>query len=154
MNIIPILKEHGDLLDEIRNSKTILDTLESIVYELVKAYDNGNKVLLIGNGGSAADSQHMAGELMCRLCIDREGLPAIALTTDSSVTSAISNDYDFSKVFSRQIKALCYPGDVLIAFSTSGTSPNIIEAIKQGRESNAVVIGFTGKGVNDMNLFC
>jgi D-sedoheptulose 7-phosphate isomerase len=96
--------------------------------ELVNAIKSGNKLMICGNGGSAADAQHVAGEFVCRFYKDREPLPAIALTTDTSVLTSISNDYSYDDVFSRQVKALGKPGDVLLGISTSGSSKNVMKA--------------------------
>ncbi len=104
----------------------------------------GGKIMLCGNGGSAADSQHLAAELVSRLNYDRPGLSAIALTTDSSALTAISNDYGYQYVFSRQIEALGKKGDVLIVFSTSGSSANVVEAVKAANKAGIITIGFLG----------
>jgi D-sedoheptulose 7-phosphate isomerase len=106
----------------------------------------GNKLLLCGNGGSAADAQHVAAEFVGRFLKARRALPAIALTTDGSSLTAISNDYGFERVFARQVEALGAPGDILIAISTSGRSPNIIAAADQAKQQEMVVIAFTGAG--------
>lgn len=106
---------------------------------------NGNKVMSCGNGGSASDAQHFSSELLNRYDRDRPGLPGIALTTDSSAITSIANDYDFQQIFSKQIAALGQPGDLLIAISTSGQSPNIIEAIRAANEYDIAVIALTGK---------
>ena len=113
---------------------------------------NRANVLLAGNGGSAADSQHIAGEFVSRFLFDRPGLPAIALTTDTSILKAIGNDYGFEKLFSRQIQALANEGDVFIAYSTSGSSPNVLRAIEQAKEMR--VIGMTGNRKSEMNSKC
>jgi len=104
----------------------------------------GGKVMLAGNGGSAADAQHIAGEFLSRLRFDRHPLPALALTTDSSVLTAVGNDYGYERVFERQVRGLARRGDVFIALSTSGKSPNMIAALNAARELGAVTIGFTG----------
>jgi D-sedoheptulose 7-phosphate isomerase len=106
---------------------------------------NGNKVMSCGNGGSAGDAQHFSSELLNRYDRDRPGLPGIALTTDSSTLTSIANDYDYQQIFSKQITALGQPGDLLLAISTSGQSPNIIEAIRAANESVMAVIALTGK---------
>jgi D-sedoheptulose 7-phosphate isomerase len=106
---------------------------------------NGNKVMSCGNGGSAGDAQHFSSELLNRYDRDRPGLPGIALTTDSSTLTSIANDYDYQQIFSKQITALGQPGDLLLAISTSGQSPNIIEAIRAANESDMAVIALTGK---------
>jgi D-sedoheptulose 7-phosphate isomerase len=106
---------------------------------------NGNKVMSCGNGGSAGDAQHFSSELLNRYDRDRPGLPGIALTTDSSTLTSIANDYDYSQIFSKQIMALGQPGDLLLAISTSGQSPNIIEAIRAAHDYDIAVIALTGK---------
>jgi len=106
---------------------------------------NGGKVLFFGNGGSAADAQHLAAELVGRFVRERAGLPAIALTTDSSILTAVGNDYGFEQVFARQIQALGRPGDVAVAISTSGNSANVLEGVKEARKRNLKTIGLTGK---------
>src|SRR5262245_7529460 len=111
---------------------------------MAAALRGGNKILIAGNGGSAADAQHIAGEFLSRLNFDRNPLPAIALTTDSSVLTAIGNDYGFERVFERQVRGLGNPGDVFTAISTSGRSPNVIAALKAARECGVTTIGFTG----------
>ena len=118
------------------------------------ALARGNKLLICGNGGSAADAQHWAGELVSRFLYDRPGLPAIALTTDSSIMTAIGNDYGYERLFSRQVEALGAKGDVLFALSTSGRSPNVIAALKAAREKGMVTVGFTGEGGGDMPPLC
>ena len=122
-----------------------LDILEQIARELLKAFKSGNKILLCGNGGSAADSQHIAAEFIARFKLDRKSLPAIALTTDSSIVTAVSNDYDFDIIFSRQIEGLGHKGDVLIAISTSGNSTNVLEAARQAKEQGLFTVGLTGR---------
>ena len=114
----------------------------------------GGKVLFCGNGGSAADAQHWAGELVSRFYFDRPGLPGIALTTDSSILTAIGNDYGFERVFSRQIEALGAAGDVFVAISTSGRSANILAGIDAARAKSMRVIGFTGATGGDMRDRC
>jgi D-sedoheptulose 7-phosphate isomerase len=106
---------------------------------------NGSKVLFFGNGGSAADAQHLAAEFVGRFVRERAGLPAIALTTDSSILTAVGNDYGFEQVFARQIQALGQPGDVAVAISTSGNSANVLEGVKEARKRNLKVVGLTGK---------
>ncbi len=104
----------------------------------------GGKVLFAGNGGSAADAQHMAGEFVSRFMYDRPGLAAVALTTDTSILTAIGNDYGYEKLFERQVQALGRRGDVLVAYSTSGSSPNILRALEAARSAGVVTVGFTG----------
>ncbi|MCS7262309.1 MAG: D-sedoheptulose 7-phosphate isomerase [Aquificaceae bacterium] len=113
---------------------------------IVQALKDGNKVLLFGNGGSAADAQHIAGELVGRFKKDRRALPAIALTTDTSVLTALGNDYGFESVFERQVEALCMPGDVAIGITTSGNSPNVVRGLMRAHDLGATTVAFTGKG--------
>jgi D-sedoheptulose 7-phosphate isomerase len=120
--------------------------IHEIADTIIAAFRGGNKLLIAGNGGSAADAQHIAGEFLSRLNFDRNPLPAIALTTDSSVLTAIGNDYGFERTFERQVRGLGNPGDVFIAISTSGRSANVIAALKAARESGLTTIGFTGRG--------
>jgi D-sedoheptulose 7-phosphate isomerase len=121
---------------------------------VTEALRSGRKVLLCGNGGSAADAQHVAAELAGRLRMDRAGLPAIALTVNPSVMTALSNDYGYENVFSRQVEALAREGDVVVGISTSGTSPNVAAALKSARERGAVTIGLTGRSGGDMEAHC
>ncbi len=123
----------------------------ALVCERLRA---GNKLLICGNGGSAADAQHWAGELVSRFNYDRPGLAAIALTTDSSILTAIGNDYGYERSFSRQVEALGQPGDVLFALSTSGRSRNIIAALTAARERGIATVGFAGAGGGDMPALC
>ncbi|MDI6781570.1 MAG: D-sedoheptulose 7-phosphate isomerase [bacterium] len=111
---------------------------------IIDAYRQHKKVLICGNGGSAADAQHMAGELVGRFKMERQALGAIALTTDTSILTAIGNDYGFDDIFSRQIDALVSPGDIVIGISTSGNSPNVLKAVTMAKEKSAVTIGLTG----------
>lgn len=115
---------------------------------------SGHKVLVCGNGGSAADAQHFAAELLGRFEVDRAALAAIALTTDSSSLTAIANDLGFSRVFSRQVEGLARPGDVLVAISTSGTSPSVVEAARSARAIGCTVIGLTGEVGGALGEFC
>lgn len=117
---------------------------------IAEAFKKGNKLLIFGNGGSAADAQHLAAEFVNRLIIERPPLPALALTTDTSIMTSIGNDYDFSLVFSKQIKALGTEGDIILAISTSGDSPNVLKALKVARDMGLKTIGLTGKGGGKM----
>ena len=137
------LDEHRKIFDEIKTS--LPQQILPIVEICTKALQNGNKLLFCGNGGSAADSQHLAAEFVGRFQIERGGLPAIALTTDTSVLTAVSNDYGYTKVFSRQVEALGQKGDVLFALSTSGESPNVLMAVEKAKEKGIVTIGLTGR---------
>ena len=115
---------------------------------------NGNKILIFGNGGSAADAQHIAAEIVGRYKVERKGLPAIALTTDTSVITAISNDYGYLHVFDRQVEALANKGDVLIGISTGGSSANVISALKLAKELGCSAIGLSGKDGGKFNALC
>lgn len=120
----------------------------------VAALSAGRKLLFCGNGGSAADAQHWAGELVSRFHYDRPGLAAIALTTDTSILTAIGNDYGYGRVFARQVEAVGAPGDVLFAISTSGRSPNILAALQAARARGMATAGFTGAGGGEMSALC
>ena len=135
------------------SAQTKLDASELLAAPIARAVemmvgsllDNG-KILICGNGGSAADAQHMAAELVGRFEAERHELAAIALTTDTSILSAVANDYGFKMIFAKQVRALGQPGDVLVAISTSGNSPNVLEAISAAHENQMPVIALTGKG--------
>lgn len=114
----------------------------------------GGKILLAGNGGSAADAQHIAGEFVSRFAFDRPGLPAVALTVDTSILTAIGNDYGFEKLFARQVQAHGNKGDVFIGYSTSGKSPNVLRAFEEARGAGLICIGFTGKAGGRMSELC
>jgi len=118
--------------------------IHAIADAITGAFRAGHKLLIAGNGGSAADAQHMAGEFLSRLHFDRNPLPAIALTTDTSVLTAVGNDYGFDRVFERQVRGLGKSGDVFIAISTSGRSPNVIAGLKAARDCGLTTVGFTG----------
>jgi D-sedoheptulose 7-phosphate isomerase len=122
--------------------------IHAIADTITAAFRAGHKLLIAGNGGSAADAQHIAGEFLSRLNFDRNPLPAIALTTDSSVLTAIGNDYGFERAFERQVQGLGQKGDVFIAISTSGRSPNIVAALKAARDIGLITVGFTGTAAN------
>ena len=118
--------------------------LDLIAREILKTFKTGHKILFCGNGGSAADSQHIAAEFIARFKRERKSLPAIALTTDTSILTAIANDYDFQQIFSRQIEGLGQKGDLLIALSTSGKSKNVLQAVRQAKSQGLYTIGLTG----------
>jgi len=132
----------------------MLRMLDLAVAKCVSALRAGGKVLLAGNGGSAADAQHWAGELVSRFYYDRPGLAAIALTTDTSVLTAIGNDYGYDYTFARQVEALGREGDVFIAISTSGNSPNILRAVEAARARGVGVIGFAGESGGKLAALC
>lgn len=120
----------------------------------VEAFSSGKRILLAGNGGSAADAQHIAGEFVSRFAFDRPGLPAIALTTDTSILTAIGNDYGYERLFARQVQALGQDGDLLFAYSTSGTSPNIVAALAEAKKLGMTCIGLTGNKKGKMVELC
>lgn len=124
---------------------THLDVVKKITDTIVMAFKNGHRLYLIGNGGSAADAQHIAGELIGRFKMNRRPLPAVALTTDTSVMTALANDFGYDTCFARQAEALVSPGDVILALSTSGNSKGILNAVQVAKERGAVAIGFTGR---------
>lgn len=135
------------------SARTKLDSLEALAAPIAGAVEimtgsllNNGKILACGNGGSAADAQHFAAELVNRFEMERPPLAAVALTTDTSTLTSIANDYDYTEVFSKQVRALGQPGDVLLAISTSGNSPNVIAAIEAAHEREMRVIALTGKG--------
>jgi len=127
------------------NDKTNIEYLSQIAAAICRVLRSNGRLLIAGNGGSAADSQHIAAELVGRFSIERPGLAAIALTTDTSVLTAVANDYDYQEIFARQLKALARPGDAFLALSTSGNSPNIIEALKVAQELKVTSFSFTGE---------
>ena len=120
----------------------------------IDSLKKGNKILIFGNGGSAADAQHIAAEIVGRYKVERKGLPAVALTTDTSVLTSIGNDFGFEHLFDRQVQALANKNDVLIGISTGGTSKNVISALKLGKSNGCKVIGFSGKSGGDFNNIC
>lgn len=131
-----------------------MENIERCAEFIYRVFERGNKVLLCGNGGSAADAQHIAAEFVGRFETERKALPAIALTTDTSALTAVANDYNFEKVFSRQIEALAQKGDLLIALSTSGNSPNIIETVLSARRIGCDTLGLTGANGKKLASLC
>ena len=132
----------------------LIAQIEAVAELIIETYRNGGKVLIAGNGGSAADAQHIAAELVSRFAFDRPALPAMALTTDTSILTAISNDYGYESLFSRQLEASGRPGDVFIAISTSGNSPNIVRALESAAEIGLVSVGLTGATGGKMADLC
>ena len=141
-------------LERANNNPALLATARAIAAAMVAALRAGNKLLIIGNGGSAADAQHIAAEIVGRYKQDRPAWAAIALTTDTSALTAIANDYGFEQVFARQVEGLGARGDVLLALSTSGRSPNILAALRTARERGLVTIGFTGSKGEALGALC
>lgn len=152
--IVEYLVESRDAVQAAIDDTSFLATVEAIAERIVEVIAAGRKVLLAGNGGSAADAQHLAGEFVSRFYYDRAPAAALALTTDSSVLTAIGNDYGYERVFERQVLGLGASGDALLAISTSGRSPNILRALEAARSKGLVVIGFTGRSGGDMAGRC
>jgi D-sedoheptulose 7-phosphate isomerase len=148
------LESSRRVLDEACGSEDFLASMSAIADAMCACLRAGNKILIAGNGGSAADAQHIAGELISRLAYDRAPLPAIALTTDTSVLTAIGNDYGFEEVFERQVRGLGRQSDVFIGISTSGKSANIIRALAEARQQSMVTIGLTGNALTTMHAHC
>ena len=150
--VLGSLEQHLAVFHEVLSTQSgVIDECSKILFE---TFRRGNKVLICGNGGSAADAQHLAAEFVGRYETERVGLPAIALTTDTSALTAISNDYKFDNVFARQVDALARRGDCLVAISTSGNSPNVIAAVMAARSKGCKVIGLTGKNGKKLAGLC
>jgi D-sedoheptulose 7-phosphate isomerase len=147
-----ILREDSLMKEAFNNHETLVkltyDTCGSTILRvasyMIDALENGRKVIFMGNGGSAADAQHLAAELVGRFTRERKGLASVALTTDTSILTAIANDYGYDQVFSRQVEALAQKGDVVVGISTSGNSPNILKAMEVASEKGCILIGFAG----------
>jgi D-sedoheptulose 7-phosphate isomerase len=148
------IKNSYEIKKAILEDNKLIELISNIGEILIKTYKSGNKLLIAGNGGSAADAQHIAGELVSKFYFDRPALPAIALTTDTSILTAIGNDYGYEKVFSRQIEANGVKGDVFLEISTSGNSKNIIEGIKTAKNKDILTIGLTGRNGGKMKDLC
>lgn len=144
------LEEHIALLNEILNDKARLKKIKEVIEVLIRCYNTNNKVLLFGCGGSAADSQHIAAELINKLNFERKGLPAIALTTDTSILTAIGNDCGVAKIFSRQVEGLVEENDVVIGISTSGQSESVINGLMAAKEKKTMTILLTGESVGEL----
>ena len=136
------------------SNEQFVETIAQIADAAIKVYQQGHKLLLAGNGGSAADAQHMAGELVNRFVFDRKPLPAIALTANSSVLTAIGNDYSYDEVFSRQIEAEGNAGDMFIGISTSGQSSNILNALHMAKQKGMITVGLTGQTGEKLANLC
>ena len=154
MDIKNYIKSSISTKEQILFDETIVKTIEKIASSIVNAYKNGCKVLTAGNGGSAGDAQHIAGELVSKFFFDRPGLSAFSLATDTSILTAIGNDYGYDKSFSRQIQANAKEGDVFIAISTSGNSKNIIMALKEAKSKGVITVGFVGQKICEMDNYC
>jgi len=142
--VVEHFRRSCETLSRAADDDKLLAAIHAIAEAITAGFRNGQKLLIAGNGGSAADAQHIAGEFLSRLNFDRNPLPAIALTADSSVLTSIGNDYGLDRTFGRQVRGLGKPGDIFIAISTSGRSPNVMAALKTAREAGLITIGFTG----------
>jgi D-sedoheptulose 7-phosphate isomerase len=138
------IRETARNLDAMAADDELVGQVATVALACVAALANGKKILFAGNGGSAADAQHLAGELVSRFAYDRPGLPAFALTTDTSVLTAIGNDYGYERLFARQVEAVGAAGDVFFGISTSGNSPNVLVALEAARAKGLVTVGMTG----------
>lgn len=151
---------HRQIAESIAAKQALLDNadlltaIETLAERIVAVYRDGGKVLIAGNGGSAADAQHIAAELVSRFTFDRPALPAIALTTDSSILTGIGNDYGYETLFSRQVEAMGRPGDLFIGISTSGNSPNILKALQAAKANGIIAVGLTGASGGRMAALC
>lgn len=141
------ISEHLEVAKLLQDNKFI-DNLNKIVQQIISVINNGNKILIAGNGGSASDAQHFAAELVVRYKNERNALPAIALSTDTSILTATANDYDFARIFSRQVEALAKEGDMFIGITTSGNSPNIVQAFKVAKFHNLQRVCLTGNKID------
>lgn len=137
------LRDHAEVFNQLTEA---FDVIERIGAQIISALSNGKKVLWCGNGGSAADSQHLAAEFMGRFKRERDPLPSIALTTDTSVMTAIGNDYGYEEIFRRQVEGICHEGDVILGLSTSGASRNVCLALEKARQMGAFTAAMTGRG--------
>lgn len=154
MDIKKYIQDSIDTKTKILNDEKILSAIKNITDEIVKAYKNDKKVLTAGNGGSAGDAQHIAGELVSKFFFDRPGLTAFALSTDTSILTAVGNDYGYEKSFSRQIQANAKEGDVFLGISTSGNSKNIVLALQEAKKKNVTTVGFVGEKQCEMDKLC
>jgi D-sedoheptulose 7-phosphate isomerase len=148
------IKSSAELKQKLLEAPDVISAVEAAANAIISAFRSRKKLLLAGNGGSAADAQHLAAEFVNRFCFDRPGLPAISLTTDTSILTAIGNDSSFDRVFARQIEALGSHGDVFIGISTSGTSHNMVGALNACRKQKIVTIGLTGIYGGQMKDLC
>ncbi len=157
-NLDSYIKEHFResilVKEQILKDENLITLIKNASLEVIKAYKNGNKTLLAGNGGSAADAQHIAGEFVSRFYFDRPGIASIALTTDTSILTAIGNDYGYENLFARQVQAQGVKGDVFIGISTSGNSKNILKALELCKQKGIISIGLSGASGGAMNELC
>lgn len=148
-----VFEQQRNNIEHVRESG-YLENITNVTEIITKALKRGNKILIAGNGGSAADSQHFAAELVGRFLKERSGIPAIALTTDTSVLTCIGNDYGYERVFSRQVEALGKPGDVFFGISTSGNSENVVQAVQRAKEMGIVTVGLLGRDGGRLKKLC
>lgn len=157
-NLNSYIKEHFQesilVKEQILKDENLINLIKNASLEVIKAYKNGNKTLLAGNGGSAADAQHIAGEFVSKFYFDRPGIASIALSTDTSILTAIGNDYGYENLFARQVQAQGVKGDVFIGISTSGNSKNILKALDLCKQQGIVSIGLSGASGGAMNELC
>ena len=146
------LAAHRDVIARVE--RELSPRIAEMVTLLVETFERGGKLLVMGNGGSAADAQHFVAEIVGRFKMERKGLPAIALSTDTSILTAIGNDYGFDNVFRRQIEALAAPGDLIVGISTSGNSPNVQQALELAREKGCRTVGLLGKDGGSIKNVC
>ena len=154
MSLGESVNESAQALRELAGDAEALGAMEEALGAAAKALRAGKKLMFCGNGGSAADAQHAAGELVGRFKLERKGLAAVALTTDASILTAVGNDFGFDEVFARQVEALGGEGDVLFVLSTSGNAENVLRAVAGAREKGILVVGLTGRGGGKMRDGC
>lgn len=152
--IINQIQKSIEVKTALMNDSHIVVSIDRAAIVITEAYRKGKKTLLAGNGGSAADAQHIAGEFVSRFYFDRPGLPSLALTTDTSILTAVGNDYGYDRLFARQVQAQGNVGDVFIGISTSGNSRNIIETLQECKKQGIFTIGLTGEKIGEMDSFC
>jgi len=141
-DVVSVIDEHLSIVSQV---KDLAPAITQVARKMIAVLRGGGKVLWMGNGGSAADSQHLAGELVGRFARERRGLASVALTTDTSILTAVANDYCFDRVFSRQIEALCFPQDMVVAISTSGNSKNVLFGVSAAKKIGAYTVGLSGE---------
>lgn len=139
--------EHITVIQQLRSLEP---KIRELATQMISVLKNGGKILWMGNGGSAADAQHLAAELVGRFYRERRALASIALTTDTSILTSVANDYDYSRIFARQLEALCLPNDIVVGISTSGNSPNVLAGIEVARTLGAFTVGFSGKAGGEL----
>lgn len=143
--MIDIAHSIEDHIAVMRQLPELIPTIQQLAARMIDALQKGSKILWMGNGGSASDAQHLAAELVGRFSRNRQALPSIALTTDTSILTSVANDFGYDNIFARQLEALCLPGDIVVGLSTSGNSPNVLAGLEVARRKQAVTVGFTGQ---------